>query len=65
LVFFFHNITNISKTFEITKFLGKFFRVGVFHQKKGLNSKRKNFLENSWTTSPPLITSKHPQREGG
>jgi len=27
--------------------------------------KLENFLENLWTTSPPLKTSKHPQREGG
>jgi hypothetical protein len=38
----------------------------VFYKdKKHFNSKLKNFLENLWTTSPPLKTSKHPQRGGG
>jgi hypothetical protein len=39
--------------------------VVFYKDKKHFNSKLKNFLKNSWTTSPPPISSKHPQREGG
>jgi hypothetical protein len=39
--------------------------VVFYKDKKHFNSKPKNLLENSWTISPPPISSKHPQREGG
>jgi len=39
--------------------------VVFYKDKKHFIPKRKNFLENSWTTSPPPISSLYPQREGG
>jgi len=47
------------------KYLENFFPLPFSHQKWVVFSELRNFLENLWRTSPPLISSKHPQREGG
>lgn len=64
MAYLFHNITNISKIFEITKFSGKILGLGGFTIKRVLILTLKKNLENLWRTSPPLILSKHPQRGG-
>jgi hypothetical protein len=61
----FHNITNISKKFEITKFPGKIFGVRVFYQKRVLVLTSEKTWKIIGPYHPPYFTRKGAGGEEG
>jgi len=64
-VYLFHNITNISKNFEITKFPGKILGLGGFTRKRVLILTLKKTWKINGQYHPPLFRQNTPRGEGG
>jgi len=65
LVYLFHNITNISKNFEITKFPGKILGLGGFTRKRVLILTLKKTWKIYGEHHPPLFCQNPSRGEEG
>jgi len=65
LIYLFHNITNISNKFEITKFPEKIFGVSTFHQKRVLILTPEKTWKINGQYHPPLFRQNPSRGEGG